>query len=144
MSEYRDASLRLLSSSLHKLAGHLTLSRKYHGVPPELEKWLGDWRRRVSSEKQKVVSVYQEEPWREAVLLMRHYLPRLGEEKYGYLQPEDLILDLGVIRRSLIAVGASRLAAAEVDPMIRLVEVFGFHLAALDIRQNSARHDEAV
>jgi phosphoenolpyruvate carboxylase len=75
---------------------------------------------------------------------MRHYLPRLGEEKYGYLQPEDLILDLGVIRRSLIAVGASRLAAAEVDPMIRLVEVFGFHLAALDIRQNSARDDEAV
>jgi phosphoenolpyruvate carboxylase len=144
LCEYRDASLRLLSSSLEKLAGHLTLSRKYHGIPPELEKWLGDWRKRVSPEKQMVVGVYQEEPWREAVLLMRHYLPRPGEGKYGYLQPEDLILDLGVIRRSLIAVGASRLAAAEVDPMIRLVEVFGFHLAALDIRQNSTRHDEAI
>jgi hypothetical protein len=49
-----------------------------------------------------------------------------------------------VVRRSLIAVGASRLAAAEVDPVIRIVEVFGFHLAAMDIRQNSGRHDEAI
>jgi phosphoenolpyruvate carboxylase len=75
---------------------------------------------------------------------MRHYLPRAGEGKYGYVQPEDLILDLGVVRRSLIAVGASRLAASEVDPVIRIVEVFGFHLAAMDIRQNSGRHDEAI
>ena len=144
LREYRDASLRLLASSLDKLAGHLTLSRKYHGIPPELEKWLGDWRKRVSLESQATVGVYQEEPWREAVLLMRHHLPEVGEKAGGYLQPEDLILDLGVIRRSLIAVGASRLAAAEVDPMIRLVEVFGFHLATLDIRQNSTRHDEAI
>jgi phosphoenolpyruvate carboxylase len=62
----------------------------------------------------------------------------------GYRQPEDLILDLGVLRRALLDVGARRLAAAELDPVIRLIEVFGFHLAVLDIRQNSARHDEAM
>jgi phosphoenolpyruvate carboxylase len=144
LRQYREASLRLLASSLEKLASRLTLSRKYHGIPPELEKWIGDWRKRVEPEIQSSVGIYQEEPWREAVLLMRHYLPRAGEGKYGYVQPEDLILDLGVVRRSLIAVGASRLAASEVDPVIRIVEVFGFHLAAMDIRQNSGRHDEAI
>ena len=138
---YRAAALQLIGAGLERLASHLTLSRKYHGVPAELEKWLPEWRRRVGSGKEAEVSVYREEPWREAVLLMRLHL--LAEPQ-GYTQPEDLILDLGVVRRALIDVGADRLAAAEVDAMIRLIEVFGFHLAVLDIRQNSSRHDEAI
>ena len=138
---YRTAALQLIASGLERLASHLTLSRKYHGIPAELEKWLPEWRRRVGSEKEAEVSVYREEPWREAVLLMRHHLL---SEPQGYTQPEDLILDLGVVRRALLDVGADRLAAAEVDTTIRQIEVFGFHLAVLDIRQNSARHDEAI
>ena len=138
---YRAAALHLIGSGLERLASHLTLSRKYHGVPAELEKWLPEWRRRAGPEREAEVSVYREEPWREAVLLMRHHLL---SEPQGYTQPEDLILDLGVIRRALLDVGADRLAAAEVDIMIRQIEVFGFHLAMLDIRQNSARHDEAM
>ena len=141
---YRRAALKLIGNSLERLASHLTLSRRYHGTPSELEKWLVDWRKRVGKEKEGETAIYREEPWREAVLLMRRYLPGEAGREYGYKQPEDLILDLGVIRRSLLAVGANRLAAAEVDPVIRLVEVFGFHLAALDIRQNSARHDVAI
>lgn len=138
---YRSAARQLLASGLEKLASHLTLSRRYHGTPAELEKWLPEWRRRVGPEKEAEVAVYREEPWREAVLLMRHHL--LAEPQ-GYRQPEDLILDLGVVRRALLDVRAHRLAAAEVDTMIRQIEVFGFHLAVLDIRQNSSRHDEAL
>ena len=138
---YRASALHLIGSGLERMASHLTLSCKYHGVPAELEKWLPEWRRRVGAEKEAEVSVSREEPWREAVLLMRHHLL---SEPQGYHQPEDLILDLGVVRRALLAVGADRLAAAAVDTMIRQIEVFGFHLAVLDIRQNSTRHDEAV
>lgn len=145
LQHYRAASLRLVGSSLEKLASRLTLSRRYHGIPTELEKWLVDWRKRVGSEKADAVSIYQEEPWREAVLLICHFLPKeKADVSFGYTRPEDLILDLGVVRRALLAVGAARLAAAELDTVIRLVEVFGFHLAVLDIRQNSARHDEAI
>jgi len=145
LQHYRAASLRLVGSSLEKLASRLTLSRRYHGIPSELEKWLVDWRKRVGTEKADAVSIYQEEPWREAVLLICHFLPKeQADVSVGYTRPEDLILDLGVVRRALLAVGAARLAAAEVDTVIRLVEVFGFHLAVLDIRQNSARHDEAI
>jgi len=138
---YRSAALQLIASGLERLASHLTLSRKYHGIPAELEKWLPEWRRLAGAEAEREVSVYQEEPWREAVLLMRK---RILSAASGYRQPEDLILDLGVVRRALLDVGAHRLAAAEVDTMIRLIEIFGFHLAVLDIRQNSSRHDEAI
>ena len=141
---YRAAALQLIRTSLDRLASHLTLSRRYHGIPSELEKWLVDWRKRVGPEREAAVAIYREEPWREGVLLMRNFLPQDGDDPFGYSHPEDLILDLGVIRRSLLAVGATRLAAAEVDSMIRLVEVFGFHLAVLDIRQNSSKHDEAI
>jgi phosphoenolpyruvate carboxylase len=138
---YRNAAVQLIASGLERLASHLTLSRKYHGIPAELEKWLPEWRRLAGPEAEAEVSVYQEEPWREAVLLMRR---RLLARSSGYRQPDDLILDLGVVRRALLDVGAHRLAAAEVDTMIRLIEIFGFHLAVLDIRQNSHRHDEAI
>ena len=138
---YRNAAVQLIASGLERLASHLTLSRKYHGIPAELEKWLPEWRRLAGPEAEAEISVYQEEPWREAVLLMRH---RLLDASGSYRQPDDLILDLGVVRRALLDVGAHRLAAAEVDTMIRLIEIFGFHLAVLDIRQNSHRHDEAI
>jgi phosphoenolpyruvate carboxylase len=49
-----------------------------------------------------------------------------------------------MLRFSLLAVGAQRLVESDVDPLLRVVEVFGFHLAALDIRQNSRFHDLAV
>ena len=138
---YRSAALDLLAARLHQLASHLTLSRKYHGIPAELEKWLPEWRRLAGAKAEEETSVYREEPWREAVLLMRR---RLLAGAGGYRQPDDLILDLGVVRRALLDVGAHRLAAVEVDTVIRLIEVFGFHLAVLDIRQNSSRHDEAI
>lgn len=138
---YRKAALQLIASGLDRLASHLTLSRKYHGIPAELERSLPEWRRQAGPAAEAEVSVYHEEPWREAVLLMRS---RLLAESGGYRQPDDLILDLGVVRRALLDVGAQRLAAAEVDTLIRLIEIFGFHLAVLDIRQNSHRHDEAL
>ena len=42
-----------------------------------------------------------------------------------------------LLYESLIAVGAWRVADEAVGPVIRTVQTFGFHLASLDIRQNS-------
>jgi phosphoenolpyruvate carboxylase len=36
------------------------------------------------------------------------------------------------------------MARQEVDPIIQLVKNFAFHLAVLDIRQNSNLHDQAI
>jgi phosphoenolpyruvate carboxylase len=44
----------------------------------------------------------------------------------------------------LSQVGANRLADNAVWPVRRALDVFGFHLAALDIRQNSKFHEQAL
>jgi phosphoenolpyruvate carboxylase len=46
-----------------------------------------------------------------------------------------------LLYESLNAVGAWRLADEAVGPVIRSVQTFGFHLASLDVRQNSRFHD---
>ena len=56
---YRSAAIEMLASRLKQLASHLTLSRKYHGIPAELEKWLPEWRRLAGSQAESEISVYQ-------------------------------------------------------------------------------------
>ncbi|MDP9351601.1 MAG: phosphoenolpyruvate carboxylase, partial [Chloroflexota bacterium] len=62
----------------------------------------------------------------------------------AYLQAQDLLGDLEVIARSLREHGGQRLADGAVADFRRQVEVFGFHLAKIDVRQHSERHREAV
>lgn len=58
----------------------------------------------------------------------------------GYGSAEAFAADLEVMARSLRGAGGQRLAAAHLDPLVRRVRLFGFHLAPLDMREHSARH----
>jgi phosphoenolpyruvate carboxylase len=69
---------------------------------------------------------------------------RLLDGPGQYQRAEELLADLQLLYESLNAVGAWRLADEAVAPVIRSAETFGFHLASLDIRQNSRFHDLAV
>jgi phosphoenolpyruvate carboxylase len=55
-----------------------------------------------------------------------------------------LLTDLGIIASSLATHGAAPLAAGWLEPLIRAVDVFGFHLAVLDLRQNADVHEAVV
>src|SRR5207244_5907246 len=57
---------------------------------------------------------------------------RLGND--GYASPDALLADLALIRRSLDAHGGRRIADGRVARLQRAVELFGFHLAQLDLR----------
>ncbi|HEY1458519.1 MAG TPA: phosphoenolpyruvate carboxylase [Casimicrobiaceae bacterium] len=61
-----------------------------------------------------------------------------------YASPAELLADLETIRASLASHGAQLLAAGRLEPLIRAVEVFGFHLAVLDLRQNADAHEQVV
>jgi phosphoenolpyruvate carboxylase len=61
-----------------------------------------------------------------------------------YLRAEELSADLRTIRDSLLAAHGQALVAPRLAPLIRAVEVFGFHLATLDLRQSSDQHQEVV
>lgn len=61
-----------------------------------------------------------------------------------YAEPAELVADLRTVEASLALHGAGRLAAARVAPVRRAVEIFGFHLTSMDLRQNSDVHEVVV
>jgi phosphoenolpyruvate carboxylase len=61
-----------------------------------------------------------------------------------YACAEELLADLEVVRHSLIANKGEALVEARLAPLARAVEVFGFHLATIDLRQNSDVHEETL
>src|SRR6185295_9713813 len=62
----------------------------------------------------------------------------------AYTSPEELEGDIVVFADMLEAVGAQALVTEFIAPFRRQLVAFGFHSAALDIRQNSAFHEKAL
>jgi len=62
----------------------------------------------------------------------------------AYASEAEFLGDLRRLARALEAEGSHRLVDNVVKDLIRLAETFGFHLASLDIRQESGRHHSAV
>jgi phosphoenolpyruvate carboxylase len=65
-------------------------------------------------------------------------------EMSPYATPAELIADLDLIAASLTSHGSQRLAEGRLRLLRRAVGVFGFHLATLDLRQNSDVHESVV
>ena len=74
----------------------------------------------------------------------RQHATELKDQPWSYVKPGELLSDLKILQEALVEYGARSVAYADVKETILLVETFGFHLAHLDIRQNSAFHDKAL
>ncbi|RZU34402.1 phosphoenolpyruvate carboxylase [Blastococcus saxobsidens] len=61
-----------------------------------------------------------------------------------YEEPDELRADLDVVDASLRSHGAGSLADDRLLRLREAVEVFGFHLCGLDLRQNSSVHEQVV
>ncbi|BBY61292.1 phosphoenolpyruvate carboxylase [Mycolicibacterium sarraceniae] len=61
-----------------------------------------------------------------------------------YETPAELRADLDVIDASLRANGSALLADDRLSRLREAVDVFGFHLSGLDMRQNSEMHEEVI
>ncbi len=62
----------------------------------------------------------------------------------SYHTAQELLADLLLIQESLLADGEQQVAQGRLATLIRQVQVFGFHFAALDVRQHSERHASAL
>src|SRR6185369_30524 len=62
----------------------------------------------------------------------------------SYLRAEDFLANLRTIEDSLLAHHGAALVQQRLHPLIRAVEVFGFHLATVDLRQSSDQHEAVV
>ena len=98
-----------------------------------------------------------QEPYRHKLSLMKFRLQRrliqveqriAGEvplsDAMAYPDIESFNTDLLLIRESLVSHGDRTIADMELQDLIRLLAIFGFHLMQLDVRQESSRHSQAV
>jgi phosphoenolpyruvate carboxylase len=134
---------------LHALGGGLSLSAGIRAVSAELTELA---RRSPDTSSQR-----DDEPYRRAITGMyarlsataralgqAHDLRHAVGEAPPYASAAELGADLDVIHRSLEQSGAPLLARGRLRRLRRAVSVFGFHLATVDLRQNSDVHERAV
>ncbi|HSL01155.1 MAG TPA: phosphoenolpyruvate carboxylase [Rubrobacteraceae bacterium] len=144
---HRELSLKRHMSSALALAEHMSQSVRFVAISDEL-------RRSVKRAEQLLPHVAEsrrdEDPnevYRRKLLLVAERLRRTLEDPSspaGYAGTEDLIEDLRVVQRSLVSNGGVRVANGGLRDLIRQVEIFGFHLAKLDVRKESSAVVEAV
>jgi phosphoenolpyruvate carboxylase len=152
LADLRAHALQLLQHQLLDLAHHLSLSDRFQQPPPVLS---GAIERLTMQLGKRGLCLRQQDPeesWRQMVNLIVARFPtsEYSEEDPGqegaphYQHASELLDDLSLLYDSLVEVGAWRLADHAVQPVMRAVQTFGFHLASLDIRQNSRFHELAI
>jgi phosphoenolpyruvate carboxylase len=153
LERLRVNALIVIHRELSRLTDTLTLSGWMQPLPPAMLEAQRKMVEALGDRKPSILPAHADEPWRDFVGLMIELLPlhmapnqlaHLREDPGTYKSPAELEEHLWLLHDSLIEIGAGRLAALDVRPVIRAVECFGFHLANLDVRQNSAYHDKAM
>ncbi len=146
LAKLRAAALQLLEREMETLSGQLTISRHIAPVPEDLQERIDELAFTMASEKdvKEILDRQSEEPWRQLASLMSIVLREQATGKPGYPGPAQLTADLDLISRTLAAAGCHLLEEQAIRPVRHKIEMFGFHLATLDVRQNSEFHDNAI
>ncbi|WP_210204597.1 phosphoenolpyruvate carboxylase [Microvirga sp. 17 mud 1-3] len=134
---------------IHLLGSELSLDGRYVNVSDQLQK-LVEMSPDHSPHR-------QDEPYRRAISGIYARLAAtakalgFGEVVYhpvaevpAYANAEELAGDLSILHRSLTSHGSDALARGRLRTLRRAVDVFGFHLASLDLRQNADVHERVV
>jgi phosphoenolpyruvate carboxylase len=144
-----SAALRHYLDEVHELGGELPLSDLLVSVSPEL---LALAEHSTDQSPQRA-----DEPYRRALSGIYARLAATARALDGieplrheighadpYTTPEALRADLKVLSASLKQNGSAALAGGRLRRLLRAVQVFGFHLAPIDLRQNSDVHARTV
>jgi len=144
LAALRKNALELLDGLLTDLAARLSFSGRLQDPGSPLLEAIDVNARALGPSGEAAVARNPHEPWRQYLNLVRARLAAAGDGGAGYAAPAELLGDLALLRASLLEAGARRIVHRDLDPLLRAVQTFGFHLAALDIRQNSRFHDLAL
>jgi phosphoenolpyruvate carboxylase len=144
-----ELALRHYLTEVHFLGGELSLSATLVDVSVEMQ---------ALAERSPDKSEHRvDEPYRRALTGIYSRLAATLRELTGgeaarhavapqnpYTQAEEFLADLRTIEESLADKHGAVLVAQRLHPLIRAVEVFGFHLATVDLRQSSDKHEAVV
>jgi phosphoenolpyruvate carboxylase len=140
----RRVALQRHIEDANALGREISVSSRHLKLPPELEASIAADRTRLP-EVAALARRYAGEPWREKLWYVRARLQRaLDRRDSGYPDARSYLDDLELIDRTLTAPGLEPLRRGRLYDARRRAEVFGFHLATLDLRQHSAVHERAV
>ena len=144
-----EVALRHYLTEVHYLGSELSLSAMLVPVGPEMQ---------ALAERSPDTNEHrQDEPYRRALTGIYARLAATLKALAGgdaarhavaphnpYARAEDFLADLRVIHASLCSHHCEALAAMRLRPLMRAVEVFGFHLATVDLRQSSDQHEAVL
>ncbi len=149
LSRQAEVALRHYLTEVHFLGGELSLSAMLVDVSPAMQA--------LSNSSPDTNEHRQDEPYRRALTGVYARLAATLKDLTGgdaarhavapqnaYARSEDFLADLRTIEASLKANHGQALVAQRLRPLIRAVDVFGFHLATVDLRQSSDKHEEVV
>jgi len=147
LDHLRQQCLEIYDQKLESLTKKLSLSDLLQKPPAELLDKISLLSQGLGEKAQECIARNPDEPWRQYTNIIHakiNLTQKNSPHPLRYNNPDDFIQDLVFLAESLNAVGANNLSTADIFPLIRLVKNFGFHLAQLDIRQNSTYHEKAL
>ncbi|MFT8322829.1 MAG: phosphoenolpyruvate carboxylase [Bacillus sp. (in: firmicutes)] len=84
------------------------------------------------------------EVYRRKFAVMIERLKQVGVSDKGYQNADELLQDLLIIKESVKSHQPKDHEQKQLQKLIRQVQLFGFHLATLDIRNHSGEHESAI
>jgi phosphoenolpyruvate carboxylase len=153
LGQFRLNALNIIKGKLSELSERLSFYCELSSVSGELQKRISGIVFELGDCTHPILEHYRNEIFRQFVRLLIAKLPLesttehsviLKERQGSYSRSSELISDLNILIAALEEYGASKIAWEDVRETVRIVQTFGFHLARLDIRQNSAFHERAL
>lgn len=144
----RQLAIKKYEEKLNELVGILSFSTNLVQVSDELINSIKKEREHVEL---KCVDLWRnpKEPYRIKLGFMLQKLANTRDESLKgsptrYNSASELLEDLKIIDRSLRGHFADYVADTHIGKLVRQVELFGFHMLTLDIRQHSQEHENAM
>lgn len=158
VTQYTLQKLRLnafiiLKKELETLAENLSFYCNWESLPSSILNRIKALEAEIGASAQAIVAVNRKETFKLFVLLLLEKLPisigrggmvKLQEYEGNYRDSTELVEDLMLLKTAMKTYGIPVLANHAINHTLQIVNTFGFHLARLDIRQNSSHHDKAL
>lgn len=145
LANQRHRVIALYRRECSRLGAQLTQSLSRSHFSSELMARIEFLRALLPAAAAKLKARQLDMPYRQVFRLMA---ARLGETAHdggaGYANADEFVADLHIIADSLLANRGEHAGWFAVRRLLRRAETFGFHLATLDLRQDSAIHDAAL
>ena len=141
----RNTVLAHYIAEMERLLEPLSSSSRQVPVSKEFQRRLDEYASRMGEEPARVGRISPTELYRRflAFIVVRLRHTREHEEN-GHASAREFEEDLKILYRSLSENRGESLAQLFLDPLLRKVRTFGFHLATLDIRQHAKVHQRAL